>query len=109
MLITPAPTPPANPILVALRRHLDNHTTANQEWPADALYAVEYSLKAWPCAATQHVQFFASKELMEQWYARQCAWGREEDNHFEVNGMWFWDLGPNYIQWQDWQHHLLSQ
>ena len=110
MLKFPAPSAaPAVPFLAALARHIDNHKTANVDWPADAVYAVEYTLKAWPCAATSHIRFFATKELLEQWYASQLKWAREEDNYYETTGLWFWDLGPNYIPYQDWALYLTPQ
>lgn len=103
------PQPSAAPealFLAALRRHVEGHKTACTEWPLDAVYAVEYALKAWPCAATSHIRFFATKELLEQWYASQLEWARAEGNAYETTGLWFWDLGPNYIPYQDWALYL---
>ena len=76
--------------------HVDSHAAATNagHWPDDAVYCVEYRLKAWPTDFSKHTRFFSDAYALTKWYDGYVEWSRSEDNYFELDRMFIWDLGP---------------
>lgn len=87
-----------SPILAALHAHVDAHRTADQDWPADAVFAIRYRCSTWPCGWQTYysVEFCKTFDEVYAWVARYRHWARLEDNYFEYS-VYEWDLGPNLI------------
>lgn len=94
----------ATTVSAHIRSHLDEHQTQGRDWPADAAYAVEYRVKAWPTGFDKNVAFFTNAAELRAWYAAKCSWAMLEDNEFELDALWMWDLGPQLIS--DHEPHL---
>jgi hypothetical protein len=93
----PQPEQPITPVVDAVRRHMTSHQTNGENWPDDAEYYVQYRVKAWPTDYTSHTAFFTSKSAMREWYVAKIDWTLLEDNYFEVDAVYRWDLGPNLL------------
>lgn len=86
------------PVIDAVRRHLTSHQINGEDWPDDAEYYVQYRVKAWPTDYSKHTAFFSSKEKMREWYVAKIDWTLLEDNYFEIDAVYRWDLGPNLVE-----------
>lgn len=93
----PQPEQSVVPVIDAVRRHLASQQTNGESWPNDAEYYVQYRVKAWPTDYTSHTAFFTSKSAMREWYTAKIDWTLLEDNYFEVDAVYRWDLGPNLL------------
>lgn len=90
---------PLNSILSGLQFHIDSHSTVDGlQWPDDAYYLVKYRLKAWPCDYRTHTRFFANTDELSAWHASLVEWSRFEDNYFEFDALYMWDLGPVLLE-----------
>lgn len=80
--------------------HIDSHRTGgvdSKPWPNDAMYYVEYRLKAWPTSYSHHSRFFPDSFALTRWYDSQIEWTRSEDNYFVLDRLYLWDLGPVHV------------
>lgn len=82
----------------AFQRHLDDHKTLDQNWPADSTYAIKYRYRTWPCGWDNYycVRFFSSSDELSEFVKRTNIWALEEDNDWEFT-LYMWDLGPELI------------
>lgn len=85
-------------IMANLHRHLDGHQILGKDWPNDAVYAVQYRTKTWPCGWDKYdtVRFFANSDELSRFVHSMNVWSREEDNGWEFM-LYMWDLGPTMI------------
>ena len=64
-------------------------------WPNDAVFAITYSTKCWPCGWDEpRAKFFASVAEMVAWRVRYNEWAKLEDNYYEIESFYEWDWGP---------------
>lgn len=88
-------------ITTVLVNHINSHMTGgrySEHWPDDAVYCVDYSIKAWPTDYSHHTAFFADAYELTRWYDAKRDWTKYEDNYFELNALYMWDLGPQLVQ-----------
>ncbi len=91
-------------IIEALQNHIDSHRTPSREmpgtkleWPNDAEWLMQYQTKAWPCGWQEHEAFFKTEAEMRKAIAGLKYFAELEDNYYEVNAIYRWDLGPQRI------------
>lgn len=70
-------------------------------WPDDAVYAVHYTVRCWPCGSDQRTQFFTDTAELAAWLKSHREWARLEDNHFSVDMAEEWDWGPQIRELRD--------
>ena len=81
-------------VMHALQKHLDQHQTAGQVWPNNAECCLQYRIKAWPTGWQDCLKFFQTPKDVKAYVAQMKDWATLEDNYFEIDAYWLWDLGP---------------
>lgn len=88
-------TGPIADLVDVITESVKGSETNGQAWPQDAAFALELRYCAWPVgwSAERHVDFFKTREELDnavaalQWYAEL------EDNYVAYQG-YYWDWGP---------------
>lgn len=93
-----APSFDFSAIMQSLHRHLDGHQILGTDWPNDAVYAVQYRTKTWPCGWDKYdsVRFFSNSDELSSFVRSMNGWVKYEDNGWEFT-LYMWDLGPTLI------------
>jgi hypothetical protein len=67
----------------------------DSEWPADAVFAVEYQCYNWPTYdQRERVAFFKDVAELREWRKLMKEFARYEDNFFNLCSFYEWDWGP---------------
>lgn len=80
---------------------MQQHVESHGGWPDDAVFAVRYKTKCWPCDFdASRMEYFTDEAGLKAWISNYADWARQDGNSVEY-AIYEWDLGPNYVR-SDW-------
>lgn len=68
-----------------------------RDWPEWAVYALDYSVQAWPTEARTHRVYLPCLMALRAELRRLREFGRYEGNHYQLVSLSKWDWGPELI------------
>lgn len=97
-------SPSLSPIMAVILRNVNNGKqgcTNPHNWPLDAVFAVEYTLRDRQFPDVDHgvtAVYFNGIDEYNQWLDDKAEWIQGTDYDFSLTGTKYeWDLGPNAV------------
>lgn len=99
--LTTGPRGLVSAIVAGVTPDVDKGVKHQGNWPLDAEFAVEYTLKdkQYPSLVwSPAVVYFESLQAMKDWFDTTQEWIISTDNDISMScDMYKWDLGPEFI------------
>lgn len=83
---------------VNIVKTIHQHIEAHGDWPDDAVFAVRYKTKRWPCSYGKvQMAYFNDEDSLNAWIRDSVVWAQHEGNSIQYS-VYNWDRGPNYLR-----------